>query len=71
MFNVTYNFPITFEMTKHKNERKAFMDLIKDPTRYHNTIFVFDRGYFSEELFESIQNKGLFFICRMRDYSSH
>ena len=69
MFNVTYNFPITFEMTKHKNERKAFMDLIKDPTRYQNTIFVFDRGYFSEELFESIQNKGLFFICRMRKNS--
>jgi transposase len=45
------------------------MDLIKDPTRYQNTIFVFDRGYFSEELFESIQNKGLFFICRMRKNS--
>ena len=59
---------LTF-LTKHKNERKAFMDLIKDPTRYQNTIFVFDRGYFSEELFESIQNKGLFFICRMRKNS--
>ena len=29
---------------------KAFMDLIKDPSRYQNMIFVFDRGYFSESL---------------------
>ena len=51
LYNVTYNFPIMLSMTKHKDERKAFIDLISDKLNYKNSIFVFDKGYISDDLF--------------------
>lgn len=69
LYNVTYNIPIMLNMTKHKDERRAFMDLSMNLNKYKNNIFVFDRGYMSEELFNFMNNKELNYICRIRDNS--
>ena len=45
LYNVSYNFPITLELAKKKNEISAFMDIIKNKSEYKNNIFIFDRGY--------------------------
>ena len=69
MFNVTCNCPIGLHITKHKNERKAFMDLITEYPSYKYSVFVFDRGYFSEDMFDFMNDNKLFYICRMRENS--
>ena len=69
LFNVTYNYPVMLSMTKHKNERKAFMDLVKNTSKYKNNIFVFDRGYVSNDLFKFMNDHELSYICRLRSNS--
>ena len=64
MFNITCNCPIGLHITKHKNERKAFMDLIAEYPSYKHSVFVFDRGYFSEDMFNFMNDNDLFYICR-------
>jgi len=46
IYNVTKNSPVILELIKHKDERKAFIDLIKNTNNYSNDIFLFDRVLF-------------------------
>ena len=52
MFNITCNCPVGLHITMHWNERQASMDLVLEYPSYKYSVFVFDRGYFSEELFD-------------------
>ena len=70
LYNATYNYPVMLEMIKHKNERAAFMDLIKNKEGYSNTIFVFDRGYAGDKLFRYMCTNKLQFVCRIKENSS-
>ena len=70
VFNVTYNFPITLELVKHKNERKAFIDFINQKYDIKNTIYVFDRGFFSYPVVDTLNSKGLKFIFRIKKNSN-
>jgi hypothetical protein len=42
MFNITCNCPVGLHITKHKNERNAFMDLVLEYPSYKYSVFVFD-----------------------------
>lgn len=68
LFNVTRNYPVTLQMVKHLNERKAFFDVIKKPEKYKNNIFVYDRGYQGEAFFKNLTDRELKFVCRINDY---
>jgi len=50
IYNVTKNSLVILELVKHKNERKAFIDFINNTENYTNNIFLFDRGFYSEDL---------------------
>ena len=52
LYNVTSNYPIMLDLVKTKDERKAFMDFVKNKDKFKNNIFVFDRGYVSGSLFK-------------------
>jgi len=56
IFNVTYNYPVSLDLVKHKNERKAFLDFKLNYKNYENSIFVFDRGYYSGEFIKELHN---------------
>ncbi len=71
IFNITSNFPVMLHMTKDKNERKAFMELMKNNNEYENNIFVFDRGYLGEDFFNHMNKHNLFYICRIKENSSY
>lgn len=69
VYNITHNFPVALELVKHKNERKAFLDYIRNNDKYKNAIFLFDRGYIGPELFNKLDNGQMKFICRLREDS--
>ena len=71
LFNVTHNCPITLDLAKTKDERKGFIDFIKNKNKYKNNIFVFDRGYVDKKLFKFMNDNGMFFICRIRDNNKY
>ena len=71
LFNVTSNYPVTLDLVKTKNERKAFYDFVKNKDKFKGNIFVFDKGYVSKKLFERMDNSNLLYICRLRDNSSY
>lgn len=70
IYNVTYNHPIVLDLVKHKNERKAFKDYIADIETYRGSIFIYDRGYWSSDLSNTLENKGIKYIMRIKDNSS-
>jgi len=69
VYNITHNFPVALELVQHKNERKAFLDYIRNKDMYQNAIFLFDRGYIGPELFNKLDDSKMKFICRLRDDS--
>jgi hypothetical protein len=71
LFNVTYNYPVTLELAKTKDERKEFMKFIKTTDKFNDSIFVFDRGYPSENFFKELVSKKLSFICRIKENSNY
>lgn len=71
MFNATYNYPVTLELSKTKDERKSFLDFIKNKDKFENTIFVFDRGYYSDEFFAHLESLNIAYVCRIKDNSKY
>jgi len=69
IFNVTYNYPISLDLVKHKNERKAFLDFKTNYSDYEGNIFVFDRGYYSIQFMKELHINNLSFVCRLRQNS--
>jgi len=65
--NVTRNYPIALDLVTHKDERRAFLDYInRKQCIPPNTIWVFDRGFYSLEFIDKLISKNLNFICRLR-----
>ena len=71
LFNITLNYPITMELSKTKNERKAFIEFIKFKDKFKDNTFVFDRGYYGEDFYKNMYNNGLSFICRLKESDSY
>jgi len=71
LFNVTSNYPVTLDLAKTKNERKAFYNFVKNKDKFKGNIFVFDKGYVSKKLFGCMDKNNLLYICRLRDNSSY
>lgn len=69
IYNVTKNSPVILELVKHKNERKAFVDFINNTNNYSNNIFLFDRGFYSENLINVLYKKQMNFVCRLKKNS--
>ena len=68
VYNVTRCCPKYVELVKHSNERKAFIDIIKDDDSFKGNICLFDRGFGSDAQ-NSLIKKGIYFVCRMKDNS--
>lgn len=71
LFNITSNYPVILDLVKNKNERSAFINFVKNKDKFKNNIFVFDRGYVSDNLFNFMDHSDLFFICRLRDNNKY
>lgn len=67
LFNITVNYPVILELAKDKNERKSFMNFIKNKSEYEDNIFVFDRGYDGNNLFKFMEDNDLLYVCRIKD----
>jgi hypothetical protein len=57
-------------MVSHKNERKAFIDYVKNKNNYDNHIFVFDRGFDGFQFYKSLESHEIKYVCRVKDNSS-
>lgn len=66
IYNILNNYPVTLELVTHKNERKAFIDFIKNKNQFKGNIFVFDRGYYSDDFIDELQKLGIMYVCRLR-----
>ncbi|HEY5689319.1 MAG TPA: transposase [Yeosuana sp.] len=64
--NVTRNYPVALELVKHKDERKAVNDVLQKMKIPTNSIFVFDRGFYSLDLIDKLNSKKLKFVCRLK-----
>ena len=53
-----------------KNEHKAFVKMVDRCTAEHPTIFIADRGYESYNNMAHIQEKGMNFVIRIKDFTS-
>lgn len=69
VYNVVHNYPVALQMVTHSNERKAFLDFIKDTDKYTGSIFIFDRGSQDQVLFKKLTDMNIHFLCRLRDNS--
>jgi len=70
LFNVTYNMPICLELAKTKDERVEFMKYIKNKDAYKDNVFIFDRGYYSEDMVKFMFDNKLNFVFRLKKNSS-
>jgi Transposase DDE domain len=69
IYNVTRNYPVDISLVKHSDERKAFLEFIRDKQKsvdITNSIFVFDRGFDGKEFLKKLENLGLKYVCRIR-----
>jgi len=67
VYNVTYNFPVSLELSKTKNERRSYLDFIHNNDKYKNCLFLFDRGFVDNKLFTELDNKQIHYLCRLRE----
>jgi len=70
IYNVTSNTPISIDMVSHNNERKAFLDYVKNKNNYENHIFVFDRGFDGFKFYKSLESQEIKYVCRIKENSS-
>jgi hypothetical protein len=66
IYNVTYNYPVSLSLSNDKNERKAYTEFIKNTDQYKECIFIFDRGFMDHKLFKLLDDKNIFYLCRIR-----
>lgn len=67
IYNITRQTPLNIQLVKHKNERQAFIDVIKNSEKLENNIFVFDRGFPDGKLFSFMNENNSYFVCRIKD----
>jgi len=70
IYNVTRNYPVDLQMVEHKNERKAFLDIVTGRKDFSNTIFVFDRGFDGHTFLRKLEKMNLKYVCRIKSNSS-
>lgn len=66
IYNVSYKFPVALDIVTHKNEIKAFREEYLNNNLYKNCIYVFDRGYQSNEFFKILHLSKIKYICRIK-----
>src|SRR5438132_4566302 len=70
IYNITRGSVISYDIRTDKNERIAFADFLKNNPDYlkdhPNTIFVFDRGFYSEEMVEICNEYNICYIFRLK-----
>ncbi len=49
-------------MVSHKNERKTFIDYVKNKNNYDNHIFVFDRGFDGFQFYKSLESNEIKYL---------
>lgn len=54
-----------------ENESSALIHMVKDLPRNRKTIIIADRGYETYNIFANIQEKGLFYLIRVKDVTSN
>jgi DDE family transposase len=70
VYDSTYGFPISMDLVNHANEREAFIQFLKRKTEVaKKCIFVFDRGYFSYDFVQILEDYGMKYVMRVRDDS--
>lgn len=61
---------VSFQPGSEKSERKAFLELVEHEEDNKEICWIMDRGYESLALFYILQQKGVHFVCRIKDESS-
>ena len=69
VYNVTYNFPVSLELSKTKDERRSYLDFIRNNHKYKDCIFLFDRGFVDHKLFTELDKLKINYLCHLRDNS--
>lgn len=64
MIDVSNRECVDFELTKHFNERKSAITMLKSVVK--GDTLVFDRGYYSSEMVRSVHEKGAFGLWRLK-----
>lgn len=62
LYDIEQNIPINYNLVTHKNERKA---LIEQLVHYKGDILVLDRGYYSSELVNILEEKEINYVFRL------
>ena len=70
IYNVTRNYPVTLELSIKKDERSAILNFLHKATPLLNTIFVFDRGFYSLDVVDKLNSRNLNYVFRMKKDSS-
>ena len=55
---------------RHANENKDMCDMVDRYRGFHKTIFIADRGYESYNTLAHVQEKGMYFLIRVKDITS-
>ena len=55
---------------RRANENKDMCDMVDRYNGYHKTIFIADRGYESYNTLAHVQEKGMYFLIRIKDITS-
>ena len=66
IYNVTHEYPEFFKFEKNDNERESILNIIKEKYIDEKHIFVMDRGYMGQNLFNNIHITNNYFLCRLR-----
>ncbi len=69
-YNIVENYPLSLDLVKHKSERKAFTDHMMNNKKFvDDTIFIYDRGLFSNKIINDLCDSGAKFILRIKKNS--
>jgi hypothetical protein len=72
-YNISDDIPLEIDITNKQNtEIASFMDsILNNKIESNNIIFVCDRGYFSYDLFNLLNNKNAKFVIRIKNNSKY
>jgi len=65
IYDIENKIPINYYLFKQRNERDAFKQQIKYLRK--GDIVIFDRGYFSYDIIDILNNKGINYIFRLKN----
>ena len=68
IYSLDNKIPIAYDLTEEMNEIKSFIVNLIKYVKENDTV-VFDRGYYSVDLINTIHDNGSFFVCRMKKSS--